>query len=90
MVEITCDDPNLIGSRDFSRFMPVLQILSQDHRGKYDKTIIDKWSSLLGPGLVATGTSSNTTNIGAVELVVTYYQQSSSNNSSSSNSNIIL
>ena len=57
--EITSEDPKLIGSRDFGRFMPVLQSLSREGKKQPvdESQSIDPssltWSTLLGPGLKA-------------------------------------
>jgi hypothetical protein len=53
VTEITSDDPRLIGSRDFARFIPVLQSLSREGRVKQDDAVALTWSAILGPDLAA-------------------------------------
>ena len=52
--EVTSEDPKLIGSRDFDRFMPIFQSLSDEALSTtavaYDGTHLS-WDTVLGPGL---------------------------------------
>ena len=52
--EVTSEDPKLIGSRDFERFMPIFQSLSEEALSTttvaYDGILLS-WDSVLGPGL---------------------------------------
>jgi len=52
--EVTSEDPKLIGSRDFERFMPIFQSLSEEALSTTTVAyngILLSWDSVLGPGL---------------------------------------
>lgn len=50
--DLISDDAKVIGSRDFERFMPVMQALSRETKHKVaDEDAPLTWSSLLGPSL---------------------------------------